>query len=147
MSDNRDWDKELADIDKLMAQPGAAAAPAKGGPVAPAGRAAVLAPSRSSKAATFTGWLRVLLALLLAVAVPVWPFLHVCGGGLMLYLGAVGVTVLAGLWSAVTSWRRRLPLAHVLSLLVVLWGLALAAMEVLPRMGYAKQALTWVCAA
>jgi hypothetical protein len=35
--------------------------------------------------------------------------------------------------------------AHTLSLLVLLWGLVLAAREVLPRTGYARHVRTWSC--
>jgi hypothetical protein len=64
---------------------------------------------------------------------------------LFLYTGAAGVVALAGLWSSVSSWRRRMGLAHTISLLVTLWGLILAAAVVLPRIGYAKAAATWFC--
>jgi hypothetical protein len=36
-------------------------------------------------------------------------------------------------------------LAHLLSQLLVIWGLVLAAAVVLPRVGYAKDAATWLC--
>ena len=40
--------------------------------------------------------------------------------------------------ASVWTWRHRAARAHVLSLLLVLWGLVLGAIEVLPRVGYAK---------
>jgi hypothetical protein len=36
-------------------------------------------------------------------------------------------------------------LAHVLSLVSIVWGLVLVAGVVLPRVGYAKDAATWFC--
>jgi len=49
--------------------------------------------------------------------------------------------------------RRHLPVdrlncgaAHVIALVIMLWGLVLAADEVLPRSGYARYSATWWCA-
>ena len=139
----RDWDKELADIDKIIAQtppgmlaPGAGApAPARGAP--PAGPV--------GKQRSWSTWLRVLLGAALAAGMTQWPYFHGCGPALFIYLGAIGVVVLSGGWGAVSSWNRRLGLAHVVSLLVVLWGCILAAGVILPRIGYAKSASTWWC--
>ena len=46
---------------------------------------------------------------------------------------------------AISTWKRRMGLAHTVSLLVILWGLGLGAAVVLPRIGYAKVAATWFC--
>lgn len=148
MSDQpRDWDKELADIDKVIARmPSQGASPAGSAPAAlPAGRPAPM--PGGGKLAVFTTWLRVALGVALAVGITQWPYASACGLNLIVYLGAIGVVIVAGLWSAVSSWRRRLGLAHTLSLLVLLWGLLLAAREVLPRAGYARQVRTWSCPA
>jgi len=65
------------------------------------------------------------------------------------YLAAVGVVVAGGLWSSVWTWRHRAAKSHTVSLLVLTWGLVLGAIEVLPRIGYAKpdanHPATWVC--
>lgn len=142
MSDQpRDWDKELAAIDKIVAK-GGSATPAP----LPAARSAAPAPVASGgRFSGFTTWLRVGLGLLLAVAITQWPYPSACGFNLLVYLGAILTVSLAGLWSSVTSWQRRLGAAHVLSLLVLLWGLTLTARELLPRVGYAAQARTWTC--
>jgi len=54
-----------------------------------------------------------------------------------------------GVWSAVWTWRHRSSQAHVLSLLLVVWGLVLAGLEILPRTGYAtpttQHPATWMC--
>ena len=55
------------------------------------------------------------------------------------------VVIVAGVWSSLSSWKRRLGVAHILSQGLVIWGLVLAAREILPRVGYAKQAATWFC--
>jgi hypothetical protein len=48
-------------------------------------------------------------------------------------------------WSSISSWRARLGLAHILSQGLIIWGLVLAAREVLPRVGYAKASASWLC--
>jgi len=142
MSDQpRDWDKELAEIDKIVAR-GGTAGPAPVPAARGRGGAPVAAGGRFSG---FTTWLRVGLGLVLAVAMTQWPYPSACGFNLLVYLGAIATVSVAGLWSAVTSWQRRLGAAHVLSLLVLLWGLTLAARELLPRVGYAAEARTWTC--
>jgi hypothetical protein len=83
--------------------------------------------------------------LALALALPVWPYARACGLGLLAYLGAVGVLVAAGAWAAANAWRHRRPVAHVLALGAIAWGVALAAREVLPRVGYARVPATWTC--
>ena len=150
MTAPRDWDKELAEIDKLMAQP-QAQVPAKAGapPPAPARQGGASAPAPAapvaSRKAIFATWLKVLLAAVAAGAMTQWPYAHACGLGLFLYLGASGVIALSGVTGAISSWKRRIGLAHVVSLAVMLWGLGLAAAVVLPRIGYAKEAATWFC--
>jgi hypothetical protein len=65
------------------------------------------------------------------------------------YLFATAVLTGAGVWSAFWSWRHRTARAHVLSLLIVLWGIVLATQEILPRTGYARPTLErpagWLC--
>ena len=39
----------------------------------------------------------------------------------------------------------RLGFAHVIAVCTIIWGLALTAQEVLPRIGYAKVRLAWRC--
>ena len=89
------------------------------------------------------------LVVLLAVAINFWPYAHACGFGLFAYLGAETLLVLGGLWTIVYTWRGRMPRAHALAMLVVLWGLALIAAQVLPRVGYARTPsgapAVWVC--
>ncbi|HTS88996.1 MAG TPA: hypothetical protein VMG41_10935 [Gemmatimonadales bacterium] len=149
MSDQpRDWDKELAEIDKVIArapspsQPPAPAAAGRGKAVESGGKQAA---PRVGPLATLTTWLRVILGLLLAIGMTQWPYPTACGLNLAVYLTAIMVVIVAGFWSAISSWRRRLGLAHVLALLVLLWGGILAAREVLPRVGYARHARTWSC--
>ena len=152
MTAPRDWDKEMAEIDKLMAQPQAAQLPAKAGaaasaPARPGGGGAPPVPAGApvSRKAIFATWLKVILAAVAAGAMTQWPYAHACGLGLFLYLGASGVIALSGVTSAISTWKRRIGAAHTVSILVLLWGLGLAAAVILPRIGYAKDAATWFC--
>jgi len=145
---NRDWDKEMAEIDKIIAKqpvaPPGKPVPAGAAPVPAPSRAALPAPARSGKT-VLTAWIRVLLGVAVAVGVTQWPYAHACGVMLYLYLAAAGGVVLAGLWGAVTAWHRRMGLAHLLSLLVTIWGAGLVAKTVLDRSSYAKHPAVWTC--
>ncbi len=151
MSDQRDWDKEMAAIDKVMARAPApppkgalpAGAPAAAG--APVARSQPAAPMQVGRKAALFTWVRVGLAVAVAAGMTQWPYQNSCGVGLFIYLGAVSGVVMAGLWSSVTSWQRRMGLAHSIALLVTLWGFVLAAAAVLPRIGYARTAALWWC--
>jgi hypothetical protein len=90
-------------------------------------------------------WARVGLAGALALLMPFWPYAHSCGLKLFLYTAAVATIPIAGGWAAWSSWRLRRGLPHVLSLLVMLFGLAMVARVVLPRTGYAATPATWTC--
>jgi hypothetical protein len=69
-------------------------------------------PTRGDLAAL---WARVALGVGLGVMITQWPYPHACGLGLLQYLGAVAMVLVAGAWIAprpgrggtrpVTSWR------------------------------------------
>jgi putative flippase GtrA len=147
----RDWDEELRRIDAAMAKQASSPAPASasGTTSAPAARPSPL--SLPSRAATsgFGVYARLTLAVALGVGMLFWPYATRCGWGLGAYLGAVGVVIVSGVWSAVWTFRHRAGRAHVLALLLVLWGLVLAALDVLPRVGYAVPTVdhpaVWSC--
>jgi hypothetical protein len=158
MSD-RDWDKELAKVDKQLASLSddallgpAPATPVQGG--VPTGKrgAATPAPSAPAPARATSSWgvyARLTLSVAVGVAMLLWPYPARCGIGLAGYLAAVGVVLTSGIWSSVWTWRHRAPRAHTLSLLLILWGLLLGSIEVLPRVGYGKPDLNhpaaWTC--
>ena len=148
----RDWDKELAQIDRLIASgaggPKSPAAPAPAGAPAPAARGGPApAPAAPRPRSVVFTWLRLLLGLAIGVGITQWPYARGCGVLLFGYLGAVGGVIVAGLWSGISSWRTRSGLAHVLSLGLVFWGAILGAREVLPRVGYARARAAWFCPA
>ena len=140
----RDWDRELAEVDRLLnqlpthqaEQAAAAAKRAAAPPSAPASGKPV------SRAGT---WARGGLGLLIGIGMTQWPYTHGCGLKLFIYLGGVFTVIVAGVWSSLSSWKRQMGVAHILSQGLVIWGLVLAAREVLPRIGYAQEVATWFC--
>ena len=136
-----DWDAELKKIDKqlesisdsqLIPSPSAP----KGVAPPPGAQARVVAERESTR--TWPAFLRLALASALGVGILFWPYGKSCGLELYGYLGAVTAVTAGGLWSSVWTWHHRTARAHVLSLLLVIWGLVLGAIEILPHAGYAR---------
>jgi hypothetical protein len=134
----RDWDKKLADIDRAIArQPGSTSREptVRGTEPVPPGRRRFVALT----------WFWSGLAVLLGVALAVWPYDKNCGLRLIFFLGAGGIALLAGVLGALTGWVHHRGLAHLLSLLVIVWAGVMVVREILPRVGYAKEARGWTC--
>jgi hypothetical protein len=139
----RDWDKEMAKIDKqLESVSDAQLFPEKKG-ASPVQKAQVAEVRETTK--SWPAIVRLALSVALGIGILFWPYANRCGLGLSGYLIAVTAVAVSGVWSAVWTWRHRAGRAHALSILLMVWGLVLGATEVLPRIGYAKQALTWSC--
>jgi len=141
------WDRELSKIDRqLESVSDEALFPTKAS-ASPAARADTIAMRQTTS--TLGVVARLTLATALAVAIMFWPYDAKCGLQLAYYLAAVIAVTASGVWSAVWSWRHRSGRAHTLSLLLIVWGLVLGAMEVLPRVGYATPSLErpaiWSC--
>jgi hypothetical protein len=132
----RDWDREMADIDKAIAKK----QPATGGPVQPG--SPPVTPQKRFIALT---WFWTGIALLLAVALVLWPFDRNCGIRLIFFIGAGGLALLAGVVGALNGWASRSGLAHLLSLLVIVFAGVMLMREILPRSGYTKEARDWTC--
>ncbi len=157
----RDWDKELAKIDKQLASlpdeellpPAPSGTGMPRGASAPAQRSVASAPAASSPAvsgkARAWAWTKLTVALVAGVGIWLWPWPARCGMPLAGLMAAGGGVALLGLWSAMGTWRHRLGRAHVLSLLIVVSGVVLVAREVLPRVGYAHSTFDrperWTC--
>jgi hypothetical protein len=150
-----DWDAELKKIDRQLESvsdsqlmPSAPAAKGTSMPSA-AAQARVVAERESTR--TWPAFLRLALASALGVAILFWPYPKSCGVELYGYLAAVTVVMAGGLWSSIWTWHHRTARAHVLSLLLVIWGVVLGAVEVLPHAGYARADATrragWSCVA
>jgi hypothetical protein len=99
----------------------------------------------SGTSGTTVVWVSVGLGVALGIAMPFWPYPKACAWWLLLYLSAVAMVVVAGVWAARLTWVTRLGVAHMLALGVVFWGITLAADETLPRIGYAKTQAVWFC--
>ncbi|HYK82522.1 MAG TPA: hypothetical protein VEU55_05205 [Gemmatimonadales bacterium] len=149
-----DWDKEMAEVDRLLkklpyAEPklGAGAEPTVKRPAV--GGRAPMPPAEgrpSPSGGEWIGtWARVVLGLLVGIGMTQWPYTHGCGLRLIFYSLGVCTVIAAGVWSSLSSWKRRLGVAHLLAQGLIIWGLVLAAREVLPRIGYAKTPAAWLC--
>jgi hypothetical protein len=143
---DRNWDRELAKIDRRLEKVSDAAilpAPRGGSPAA----AADVAEKRRSTS-TFGVFFRLLLSLAAGIGMIFWPAAGRCGLELAGYLAASALVAVSGVWSAVWTWRHRAGRAHIVALLLAVWGIALAAAEILPRVGYAVPTpgrTTWTC--
>ncbi len=150
----RDWDKEMAEVDRLLKRlPAADPTLGRGGaeptvrrPAVAAGGATPSLEVRATGREWLGTWVRVILGLLVGIGVApgVWPYTHGCGLRLIFYLTGVATVIAAGLWSSISSWRRRLGLAHVIAQVLIVWGILLMTREVLPRVGPKAQAV-WLC--
>lgn len=168
---NSDWEKELARIDRQLASlsdealehaatssasdgversprpaPAGGTATAAAPVPAPGPAAPSVAPKQPRR---WVLYVRLAIALALAVGIIFWPYGTRCGAPLAGYLAGVGAIVVGGAWTALWSWRHRAGMTHVLSLLILLWGLGLASWQVLPRVGLAIPTIDrpalWTC--
>ena len=154
----RDWDREMREVDKLLAKlpdadptlgrgvPTVPVSPRPGVPGVGATGAAPVGSAPARGRAWLTTWMRVGLGLALGVGMLVWPYAHACGWRLGVYLVGAAVVSVAGVWSALTSWKRRLGIAHTLSIILIIWGLALAGRQLLPRFS-GKTPVPFLCPA
>ena len=131
----RDWDKELANIDRAIGKQ----------PAAPVTPPVATTPSVPQRRFVALAWFWTIVAIVLAVALLVWPYDRSCGIRLIFFLGAALLALVMGVLGAFSSWANRQGLAMLLSLLVMIWASVMAAREILPRAGYAKQAMEWTC--
>ncbi|HEV2749517.1 MAG TPA: hypothetical protein VGV12_03225 [Gemmatimonadales bacterium] len=157
----RDWDKEMAEVDRLLKKlPNADPTLGRGGSGGGGGGGAeptLRRPAVTPAYATPSGgmyalggrlgtWVKVALGVLIGIGVApgVWPYSHGCGLRVIFYLLGVTTVVAAGVWASMSSWRRRLGFAHVIAQVLIVWGILLMTREVLPRVG-AKPVAPWLC--
>jgi hypothetical protein len=144
----RDWDREMREVDKLLSKlPDADPTLGRGVPTVPVSPRPPVGhppagPARGRQ--WLSTWFRVGLGLVLGVGMLVWPYSHACGLKLVFYLIGATTVAVAGVWSALSSWKRRLGVAHTLSIVLIIWGLALAGRQILPRV-YGKQTIPFFC--
>ena len=141
------WDNQLKKIDKQLESISDEALLPSRSAATPQLKADVVAKQQSTS--TLGVALRLLLAVALGAAMLFWPYSARCGIGLFAYLAATGVVSLAGVWTSVWTWRHRSARGHTVALLLILWGGVLAAIDVLPRVGYARPSpdhpMEWLC--
>lgn len=140
--------KQLPGADPTLRGPGAARSPVPerrpGVVTAPAGAAVGRLPEPTAREKLGV-WLRACLAAVAGILMTQWPYAHACGLSLFLYLAAVAAVMVAGGWGSLAAWKHRMAAPHVLSIAVIFWGLGLAALQVLPRIGYAAAGASWRC--
>jgi hypothetical protein len=142
---DRNWDAEMQAIDKQLASISDEQLRAR--------PAAVAAAQPSAKAATRGGaWRAYVQAGIAAAGVAglvFWPYTRSCGPLGIAFVGSAGVVGLLGLWASVGAWRRHSAMAHLIALSAVIGAGALAALEILPKVGYAiptaVHGATWQC--
>jgi hypothetical protein len=133
----RDWDRELANIDRAIAKQ----------PEVPAGTPVPVAQPVSRRRFIALAWFWTVLAIVLGIALLLWPYDKNCGIRLIFFLGAALLAIIMAVLGAFASWAHRQGVALLLSLLVIVWAGVMAAREILPRSGYAKEAREWTCPA
>jgi len=149
MEKERDWDKEMAEVDRLLkklpeADPTLGRGSGGSGS-APTVKKPVVVPGAMPTA--LGTWAKVALGVLVGIGIApgVWPYSHGCGLRLIFYLVGVTAVIAAGLWASVSSWKRRLGVAHAVAQALIIWGAVLVTREVLPRIGTANAATLWLC--
>ena len=145
----KNWDEEMKKIDKQLESISDEELISSSSAKTPAQREKAKVEQRETS--TFGVFARLVLAVALGVGMLFWPYAAPCGVGLFGYLGATIAVAGAGIWTSVWTWRHRSARAHFLSLLLVTWGIVLGAIEVLPRVGYARPTpqhpAVWFCPA
>ena len=100
-------------------------------------RAAALRAREEQRVAGLGAWLRMLLVAALAASLYWWPNAHACGLDLATFLSAETMVVVGALWVASFTFQHRLAITHTIAVALLVAGLALVAVQVLPRAGYA----------
>jgi len=104
---------------------------------------------REGQAAALGISLRLLLVLALGGAILYWPYPATCGMKLAAYLGAICAVGLGGLWTALLTWRYRMPIGHTFAIIAMMWALILGAGQALPRLGSPNRgvppSMPWRC--
>jgi hypothetical protein len=151
---DRNWDAEMQAIDKqlasisdeqLRARPAAVAAAQQ----TATPRAAVLPSNAATGGGAWRAYVQAAIAAAGVAGLVLWPYTRSCGPLGIAFVGSAGVVGLLGLWASVGAWRRRSAVAHLIALAALIGAGALAALEILPKVGYAiptaVHGATWQC--
>ena len=145
---DRDWDRELAELDRRLASvpagpaaPAAAPAPNRGPELTTAAPTRAIGtrtpPGRRSWRAQFALLFRLALGIAVVAALIYWPYSARCGIELGYYLGLVAALAVVGLITSTSAWRHRSSVVHVVGLAMLAGAIAIGAREILPKVGYA----------
>lgn len=153
MSADRNWDRELAKIDRLMGEDQPAAdpkVPAKRDQANPADKQKPTAGGKGEVRATGPSkpprlWLMTLAGLIGAIALFMWPYGTDCGLPLYVYIVGAFAVLGASLMTMRAAWQRHRGVAMLIGIITMLVALALMAAVILPRTGYAVVTLPWSC--
>ena len=115
-------------------------------------KAAAARAREEQRVAGIGAWLRMLLVAALAASLYWWPNAHACGLDLATFLSAETMVVVGALWVASFTFQHRLAITHTIAVALLVAGLALVAVQLLPRTGYATFAAVrvdggWRCGA
>jgi hypothetical protein len=69
------------------------------------------------------------LGVVYSASMTFWPYPKTYLWGLVLYLLALGLVLVTGIWGARLTWQERLGSAHTVALGTVFWGIALVSAE------------------
>ena len=86
--------------------------------------------------AVLTARMFVALGVALGAAMPYWPYRTSGPWSLGLYLSAVILVIVTGIWGSKLTWDARLARAHTIAIVTIMWGLILVAAVLLPKMGF-----------
>jgi hypothetical protein len=111
----------------------------------------IAAKQRFTDRLSFVGiWARLALVATLAVSLFWWPYGHRCGYPLATFLLSNAVVIVGGIVLAIRTWRDRMGIVFIGSVLCVLAAWTIISLQVLPRLGYSPAGPTgarWSCAA
>jgi hypothetical protein len=142
VTDIINWKAELKKIEREYDTHGTAGRRSSGGTL----HSQPLGPIELSNGAM----VRLGLTSALSVGIVFWPYSRECGSGLFSYLGVAAVVIVGAVWSLLWTWRGRMGRSHALSMMIMVWGLAVAASQIVPRTGAFGIAATaqtahWFC--
>lgn len=127
MTDIINWKAELKKIEREYETHGTTGRRSSGASL----RSQPLSPIELSNGAM----VRLGLTSALSVGIIFWPYSRECGSGLFSFLGVAAVVFVGALWSLLWTWKGRMPRCHALSIVLMVWGLSVAAVQLAPRTG------------
>jgi len=85
--------------------------------------------------AVLTARMFVALGVALGAAMPYWPYKTAGPWSLGLYVSAIVLLIVTGIWGSKLTWDARLARAHTIAVATVMWGVLLVAILMFRQMG------------